>query len=175
MNQNDEQPHDVDVEKELLSAMLIRRGEVIPKVINIVSAEDFYRHEHRIIFQTILRMYEQGNLTNSLGIIEEINKTADKGKIDFSYLKSVELSIHTNAYAVGHAKIIKEKSELRHLMLASDELKQVAQLGLKPLAEIIAEHQIALDAINQSSKPINKSSFNEHFVNLFRRSPALNS
>ena len=167
MNKEFELPHAIDVEKELLAAMLIRRGEIIPKVSNIVTAEDFYRPEHQIIFRVILRMYAQGNPSNSLGLWLEINKTGDRGKIELSYLKAVELSIHTNAYAVGHAKFIKEKSEFRRLMLASDELKQAAQLGLKPLAEIIAEHQIALDAINQSATPLNKSSFTEYFADLF--------
>lgn len=167
MNEEFELPHAIDMEKELLSAMLIRRGEIIPKVSNIVTAEDFYRPEHKIIFQTILRMYEQSNPSNSLGIWEELNKSDNRGKIDFSYLKYVELSIHTNAYAVGHAKIIKEKSELRRLMIAGEVLTQTAQLGLKPLAEIIAEHQIMLDAVNQSSKPLNKSSFKEYFADLF--------
>ena len=167
MDQNYELPHAIDMERELLSAMLIRRGEIIPKVSNIVTAEDFYRPEHQIIFRVILELYAQGNPSNSLGIWEEVNKSKDRGKIDFSYLKYVELSIHTNAYAVGHAKIIKEKSELRRLMLAGEVLTQTAQLGLKPLAEIIAEHQIALDAINQSSKPLNKSSFKEYFADLF--------
>ena len=167
MDKEIELPHAIDMEKELLSAMLIRRGEIIPKVSNIVTAEDFYRPEHQIIFRVILRMYEQGNPSNSLGIWEELNKSENRGKIDFSYLKYVELSIHTNAYAVGHAKIIKEKSDLRRLMLAGEVLTQTAQLGLKPLAEIIAEHQIALDAVNQSSKPLNKSSFQEYFADLF--------
>ena len=167
MDKEIELPHAIDMEKELLSAMLIRRGEIIPKVSNIVTAEDFYRPEHQIIFRVILELYAQGNPSNSLGIWEEVNKSKDRGKIDFSYLKYVELSIHTNAYAVGHAKIIKEKSELRRLMLAGEVLTQTAQLGLKPLAEIIAEHQIALDAINQSSKPLNKSSFKEYFADLF--------
>ena len=37
--------------------MLIRRGEIFPKVINMVSVDDSYRPEHIIIFQTIMRMY----------------------------------------------------------------------------------------------------------------------
>ncbi|MBQ7493381.1 MAG: hypothetical protein IJT47_03010, partial [Selenomonadaceae bacterium] len=49
MNQNYELPHDVDAEKELLSALLVRNGEKIPAVAAIVSAADFYRPEHRII------------------------------------------------------------------------------------------------------------------------------
>lgn len=109
MYQSNELPCSVDMEKQLLGAMLFRRGEIIPKVINIVSVDDFYRPEHKIIFKTILRMYAQGAPSNSLSILEEINKTADKGKLDLAYLISVEMSIHTNAYAEVHARTIKEK------------------------------------------------------------------
>ncbi len=167
MNQNNELPCNIDMEKQLLGAMLIRRGEVIPKVINIVSAENFYRPEHRIIFQTIVRMYEQGNQSNSLAILEEINKTADKGKIDLAYLISVEMSIHTNAYAVSHAKIIKEKSDFRCLMLAGEELTQKAQFGMVSPVDLITEHQIILDEIRLASTPSNKSSFTDYFADLF--------
>ena len=168
MNQNNELPCNIDMEKQLLGAMLIRRGEVIPKVINIVSAEDFYRPEHRIIFQTIVRMYEQGNQSNSLAILEEINKTADKGKIDLAYLISVEMSIHTNAYAVLHAKTIKEKSDFRRLMLFGEELIQKAQYGMRSPVDIIAEHQLKLEEIRLASTPTNKTDFNEYLIDAFR-------
>ena len=168
MNQDNELPCNIDMEKQLLGAMLIRRGEVIPKVINIVSAEDFYRPEHRIIFQTIVRMYEQGNLTNSLGIMEEINKTPDKGKVDVSYAISVELSIHTNAYAVTQAKTLKEKAKLRNLILSADELKQEAQLAVNSPAEIIARVQRSFDEIIRATSASNKIDFNDYLVDSFR-------
>ena len=46
MNQNYELPHDVDAEKELLSALLVKNAEKIPAVAAIVSVDDFYRPEH---------------------------------------------------------------------------------------------------------------------------------
>ena len=167
MNPSTDLPCNVDMEKELLAAMLIRRGEIIPKVNAILCAEDFYRPEHRIIFQIILRLYEQGNPFNSLSIFEELRKGGYEEAIPLRYVISVEESMFTNAYAVGHAKILKEKSDLRRLMLASDKLKQAAQQALKPPDEIIAEHQIILDKINLASTPTNKSSFSEYFADLF--------
>ncbi|MBR3747366.1 MAG: hypothetical protein IKN27_10455, partial [Selenomonadaceae bacterium] len=111
MNQNYELPHDVDAEKELLSALLVRNGEKIPAVAAIVSADDFYRPEHRIIYRVILELYAQGTPPNILSVFNELQKT--KSKVEFSYLRLIaELSV-TNAYAVAHAKIVKEKSELR--------------------------------------------------------------
>ena len=168
MYQENERPSNIDMEKQLLGAMLFRRGEIIPKVINIVSVDDFYRPEHRIIFKTILRMYAQGAPSNSLSILEEINKTSDKGKIDLAYLISVEMSIHTNAYAVLHAKTIKEKSDFRRLMLFGEELIQKAQYGMRSPVDIIAEHQLKLEEIRLASTPTNKTDFNEYLIDAFR-------
>ena len=167
MYQENELPCNIDMEKQLLGAMLIRRGEIIPKVINIVSVDDFYRPEHKIIFQTILRMYAQGAPSNSLSILEEINKTSDKGKLDLQYLISVEMSIHTNAYAEVHARTIKEKSDFRNLMRFGEELIQKAQFGMVSPVDIIAEHQIILDEIRLASTQSNKSSFTDYFADLF--------
>ena len=167
MYQSTELPSNIDMEKQLFGAMLFRRGEIIPKVINIVSVEDFYRPEHRIIFQTIMRMYAKGEQSNCLSILEEINKTSDKGKVDLAYLIAVEMSIHTNAYAVSHAKTIKEKSDFRNLMRFGEELIQKAQFGMRSPVDIIAEHRLKLDEIRLASTPTNKSSFRDYFAELF--------
>lgn len=66
MNPSTDLPCNVDMEKQLLTAMLIRHGEIIPKVNTILSYDDFYRSEHRIIFQIILWLYEQGNSVQQL-------------------------------------------------------------------------------------------------------------
>ena len=168
MYQENELPCNIDMEKQLLGAMLFRRGEIIPKVINIVSVDDFYRPEHKIIFKTILRMYAQGAPSNSLSILEEINKTADKGKLDLQYLVSVEMSIHTNAYAEVHARTLKEKSDFRRLMRFGEELTQNAQFGMRLPVDIIAEHRLKLDEICLASTPTNKTDFNEYLIDAFR-------
>ena len=160
MNQNYELPHDVDAEKELLSALLIRNGEKIPAVTAIVSADDFYRPEHRIIFRVILELYAQGTPPNILSIFQEVQKK--KSKVEFSYLRSIAQATFTNAYAVAHAKIVKEKSALRCLMNTAESLFQAAQEGFSSLAEIIAKHQVVLEELSRLATPSNKTDFNEY-------------
>ena len=165
MDQTQELPHDIDAEKELLSAMLVRNGEKIPAVTAIVSAEDFYRPEHQIIFGVILELYAQNIPPNILSVFNELQKT--KSKVEFSYLRSIAQISFTNAYAVAHAKIIKEKSDFRRLMLAGEELTQKAQFGIVSPVDLITEHQIILDEIRLASTPSNKSSFTDYFADLF--------
>ena len=160
MNQNYELPHDVDAEKELLSALLVKKGKIVPEVAAIVSADDFYRPEHRIIFRVIVDLYAQGTPPNILSIFQELQKT--KSKVEFSYLRSIAEISFTTAYAVAHAKIVKEKSELRRLMNTAESLFHDAQQGFSRPAEIIAKHQVVWEEISRSATPSNKTGFNEY-------------
>ena len=160
MNQNFELPHDVDAEKELLSALLVKNGKIVPEVAAIVSVDDFYRPEHRIIYRVIVDLYAQGTPPNILSIFQELQKT--KSKVEFSYLRSIAEISFTNAYAVAHAKIVKEKSELRRLMNTAENLFNEAQQGITSPAEIISKHQVVWEEISRSATPSNKTGFNEY-------------
>ena len=160
MNKEFELPHDVDAEKELLSALLVRNGEKIPAVSAIVSVDDFYRPEHRIIYRVIVELYAQGTPPNIISVFNELQKT--KSEVEFFYLRSIAVMSVTNAYAVAHAKIVKEKSELRRLMNTAESLFHEAQQGLSSPAEIIANHQVVLDEISRAATPSNKTGFNEY-------------
>ena len=160
MNQNYELPHDVDAEKELLSALLVKKGKIVPEVAAIVSVDDFYRPEHRIVYRVILELYAQGTPPNILSIFQELQKT--KSEVEFSYLRSIAEISFTNAYAVAHAKIVKEKSELRRLMNAAESLFHDAQQGITSPAEVIAKHQVVLEEISRATTPSNKTGFNEY-------------
>ena len=167
MNQDYELPHDVDVEKELLSALLVKNGKIVPEVAAIVSADDFYRPEHRIIYRVILELSAQGTPPNILSIFQELQKT--KSKVEFSYLRLIAEISFTNAYAIAHAKIVKEKSDLRRLMDCAEKLYQAAQQGFSSPAEIIAEHQVVLDEISRAATPTNKTDFSEYLTGAVQR------
>ena len=67
-------PHNIDIEKQVLGAMLIRDGEIIPKLLNIINADDFYRPEHRVIFKHIVQLYLNGIAPNIYSLIDDMRK-----------------------------------------------------------------------------------------------------
>ena len=169
MNQNHELPHAIDMEKEILAALLVRNGEIVPAVAAIVSADDFYRPEHRIIYRVILELCAQGTPPNILSVFEELRRTREFEKIGMKYLRTIaEISV-TNAYAVAHAKIVKEKSDLRRLMDCAEKLYRAAQQGFSSPTEIIAKHQVVLDEISRSATPTNKTDFNDYLTGAVQR------
>ena len=70
---------DLEKEKFVLSAMLIRDGECVPEVVAALNANDFYRPVHRIVFRTIAKLYSEGTPPNALSIISELERTNELG------------------------------------------------------------------------------------------------
>ena len=53
-------PHDLDVEKSVLGAMMLE-GEAVDKAVDILGTNQnvFYNNKHRIIYEAMMRMYSE--------------------------------------------------------------------------------------------------------------------
>ena len=161
--------HNLEIEQEVLSAMLIRDGEKIPAVLNILSAEDFYFVKNKIIFNNIVNFYLKGFKFDALSIVEDMKKSGDFEKIGADYLVECFHATYTNAYIERHAKIIKEKSELRRLMNTATRLYNSAQKGVTPIAEIVGNAQqdfSELSCLSDTSSRI--SNYENYFIQDFK-------
>ena len=169
MNQK-EFPEAIEMEKQLLSAMFMKEGKVVPDVAAIIDADDLYRVEHRLVFQAILRLYAKRLPIDYLAVEEELRKTGDFGKIEHRYLLSLidatfTTATFTTARAEYHAYIIKEKANLRKLIELSDVLKDEAERGEKSFAEILAYAENQLSSWSRSSLPSKSSQLADYFAN----------
>ena len=160
-------PNAIEMEKQLLSAMFMKEGLVVPNVASIIDADDLYRPEHRLIFRAILRLYAKGEPIDYLAVEEELRKSGDFGKIDHTYLLYLIDATFTTARAEYHANIIKEKATMRKFIELGDILIDEAKRGVKSPAEIFSFSQSFFDQITCSSLPSKKTSFSTFFANNF--------
>ena len=130
-------PQALEMEKFVLGAMLLKDGEIIPTIISILKIDDFYRPEHRIIFETILKLYQKKIIPNVLSLMEELRTEGNLEKIGLKYVLGIVETAHTTAFAEHYANIIKEKSILRSLIHAGEEIIQEAMTAQSPLNEIL--------------------------------------
>ena len=163
MNQK-EFPEAIEMEKQLLSAMFMKEGLVVPDVANIIEVDDLYRLEHRLVFKAILRLYTKGEPIDYLAVEEELRKSGDFGRIDHRYLLSLIDATFTTARAEYHANIIKEKANLRRLIELSEVLIDEAQRGEKSSSDLLAFTQNNLSALSRSTKPTNTLRLTDYFA-----------
>lgn len=140
----DEFPSAVDIEKKLLSAMMLKDGAAIPDVIELVAAEDFYRPQHRLIYQALLDIYNRGTPPDVLLVEEELRKNGKLRHVEHSYLFSLIDMEYSTARATFYANTIKSKALMRRLVDAGNEIAQEANNEDRPIAEVLerAEQKI---------------------------------
>ena len=57
-----EYPHDIEAERSLLGSMLIS-GDTCHEILSLATKDDFYLDSHRILFEAMLAVDGQGNLS----------------------------------------------------------------------------------------------------------------
>lgn len=164
----DELPNNVEVEKSVLAALLLKNGAVIPNVSSILSIDDFYRPEHQIIFKTILKLFASGSPIDVLSLLEELRRTKDIDKTGYELIYALADAGYTTGYAEYHSKIIKEKSELRQLIYLAEHIIDDSEQAVKPVSDIVAYSQTSLASFQHSSYVQKSLDFVDSFANLFQ-------
>ncbi len=126
-------PQSIDAEQSVLGAMLIDK-EAIAKVTEILSADDFYREAHRVVFNAMMELYNKNEAVDMITITDILrrdNKLEDVGGI--AYITSLANAVPTAANVKYHANIVEEKSVLRQMVKVSTE---IAAMGYEANEEV---------------------------------------
>ena len=107
--------------------MMLRESTIIPKVAAILTDEDFYRQENRIVFRALLNIYNRGTPPDILLIENELRRTGEIDQVERAYLFSLIDMEFTTARAEAQATVIKEKAILRRLIQAGEEIADEAR------------------------------------------------
>lgn len=122
-------PHSVEAEQSVLGGLLINSA-AWDEVADILSEEDFYRNEHKLIYRHITRLISRNDPVDILTVAESINST---GKLDtiggLQYLGSLESGTPSAANIKHYAKIVKDKATERKILSASFEIGELAFSG----------------------------------------------
>ena len=115
-------PQNVDAEMAVLGAMLIDE-KAIPEVMEFIDSDSFYRQEHKIIFSSIISLFDNRKKVDILTVSEDLSrkKLLDKAG-GSSYLATLSDFVPTAANVVHYARIVKEKSILRSLISSATQI-----------------------------------------------------
>ena len=121
-----EYPHDIEAERSLLGSMLIS-SDACHEILSLATKDDFYLDSHRILFEAMLAVEEQGNPVDVTTLTSYLmnKKSLDKiGGVD--YLLQLSESVPTTAHSQYYLKILSEKSLLRRLIKQSPDIIESA-------------------------------------------------
>ena len=131
-------PSNIDAERAVLGAMMTKQ-ESIPEVNQIVKAGDFYRKDHRLMYETIMDLVNAGEPTDLITVTEALRKTKrldDVGGVMF-VTALANNTVTTAAHVLSHAKMVKETAQLRRLIEVADAVTDLAYENTEDVTSIM--------------------------------------
>ena len=119
-------PHSIEAEQSLLGGLLIE-NEALDKIADLVSPNDFYRQDHRLIYQHIIKLVEQNSPADIVTVAESLEKNAELVTVGgISYLGSLAQNTPTSANIRRYAEIVRERSIMRYLVEVGSDIADSA-------------------------------------------------
>ncbi|HMM51581.1 MAG TPA: replicative DNA helicase [Burkholderiaceae bacterium] len=119
-------PHSIEAEQAVLGGLLLD-NTAFDRVADVVREEDFYRHDHRLIWRQISRLIERAQPADVVTVYEAL-QTAGKAEEagGLAYLNSLAQETPSAANIRRYGEIVRDRSILRKLISTSDEISTSA-------------------------------------------------
>ncbi len=127
--------------------------ECFNKIAGILKSEDFYVQEHTQIYIAMQKMYMENR---DIDVVTLIDALVHQGVYDEanskSYIKLIAGVVPTAANVCDYATIVKEKSLLRSLIAATEEISESAYSAEDDVGHIIGTAEQKIFAIAQGNE-----------------------
>jgi replicative DNA helicase len=115
-------PHSIEAESSVLGGLLLDNG-AWDRVGDLLVDSDFYRYEHRLIYGAVGALINASKPADVITVFEHLQ---NQGKAEESgglaYLNSLAQYVPSASNIRRYAEIVRERSILRKLVSASDEI-----------------------------------------------------
>lgn len=153
-------PHSLDAERATIGALLID-PQAIYKVLDVVSADDFYVPAHATIYAVIAELL---NKSQPIDVISVSGMLKDRKELESvggsTYLAELTNYVATASHVAHYAEIVRQKKVLRSLLSVSAQITEDALgEGAEDVDELMVEIErrimnIAQHSITQNFIPI---------------------
>jgi len=119
-------PHSVEAEQSVLGGLLLDTS-ALDKIADLLTEGDFYRQEHRLIFQQIVRLSEQAKPVDVITVAEALELSGALEKVGgLPYLGSLAQNVPSAANVRRYAEIVRERSIMRKLVEVGTDIASSA-------------------------------------------------
>lgn len=145
-------PHSLEAESSVLGGVLLDNSSW-DKIGDLLTEEDFYRYEHRLIFGAIYSLMNAARAADTLTVFEHLKsqgKAEEAGNIE--YLNSLAQYIPSESNIRRFAEIVRERAMLRKLLSVSEEITTSAMnTGGRAVPTILDEAEQKIFNVGEES------------------------
>jgi replicative DNA helicase len=144
-------PQDIEAEQSVLGGILID-PKAITNAIDILEPDDFYKREHRLIFEAMQELFRERQAIDLVMLsarLKEKKQLADIGGM--SYLTELVERVPTSSHVAHYANVVHKKRVLRDLISASYEISALGWEENRNLDELLDEAEQKLFRVSQKT------------------------
>jgi len=145
-------PESLAAEAAVLGSMLID-PECIGDVVEHLTAEAFYRIEHRYIYDALISLYEKnkGIGIDAVLLREELIKCNQLEEVGVEYIVKILESVPSSANVGYYTGIVKDKMLLRELISTAGEILDSAYSQTGEMAEVLDQAEQRMFSITDKN------------------------
>ena len=160
-------PHSVESEQSILGSVLLDKDAMIT-VSETIRPDDFYKEAHKIIYECMIKLSNKGEPIDLITLTEELRK---QGHLDdvggISYITSLSTIVPTTSNVKYYADIVKEKSVLRKLIKASNDIINLGYDGSTKIEDVLDKAEKKIFDISQEKASDDFKSINSVLMDAY--------
>jgi replicative DNA helicase len=119
-------PHSIEAEQALLGGMMLD-NRTWDDIVEIISEDDIYRHDHKLIFRAIRELAERSKPCDAVTISEELERQQIVEQTGgLAYLADLVRDTPSAANVKAYAEVVRERSVRRNLIGISSRIASCA-------------------------------------------------
>ena len=140
-------PHNLEAERSVLGAILLH-NDAFNLAAEVIDSGDFFRDAHRRIFDRMVKLSERSDAIDLVTLKDELNKAGELDEVGGpAYIAALVDGVPRSMNVEHYARIIKEKSTLRHLIFSANKILATAYDGAEEADVILDQAEHAIFAI----------------------------
>ena len=119
-------PHSIEAEQSVLGGLLLDNS-AWDRIADFISEADFYRFDHRLIFQNIAKLISATKPADVITVYEMLQVAGKAEEVGgLAYLNSLAQNTPSAANIRRYAEIVRERAVLRKLVTVADDIASSA-------------------------------------------------
>lgn len=160
-------PFSLDAEQAVIGSILIDPAS-LDAITGILSADDFYLEEHRSIYTAMQGMYLK---SRSIDVVTLVDELVHQGVYDETggkeYIRLISEAVPTAANVRDYANIVRDKSVLRSLIGACEEVSEAAYTEEEDVQRLVEMAESKIYAIAEQKENKNFVHIREALVSVY--------
>lgn len=126
LNQLKLPPHSIEAEQSVLGSLMLD-NRAWDKIVDKITEEDFYQQGHRLIYKVLYDLSRRNSPFDVLTVADALKNIGELGNIGGElYLFELARNTPSATNVVAYAEIVRERSILRRLIAAAQDIAESA-------------------------------------------------